>query len=62
MLLTQSCEVSGYLMFHNDAQTWTALFQAISSHQQPSACLTKGSRSDFPGVDHEGRQACSVTQ
>ena len=26
----------------NDALRWTALFQAFSSHQQPSAQLTKG--------------------
>ena len=25
-----------------DAQSWTALFRAFSSHQQPSAYLTKG--------------------
>ena len=25
-----------------DAQSWTPLFRAISSHQQPSAYLTKG--------------------
>ena len=24
------------------------------------SCQWSGSRSDFPGVDHEGRQACSV--
>ena len=41
------------------AQSWTALFRAFSSHRQPSASLSaSGSRYDFPGVDHEGRQTC----
>ena len=57
-----------------NAQSWTALFRAFSSHRQPSASLTKlfpswtrllaelpsGSRYDFPGVDHEGRQTCRL--
>ena len=40
-----------------DTQSWTAQFRAFSSHQQPSAYLTKGISqrplvltSDFPGV------------
>ena len=43
-----------------NALSWTALFRAFSSHRQPSASLksltARGSRYDFPGVDHEGRQ------
>ena len=41
------------------AQSWTALFRAFSSHRQPvmiSSVARSGSRNNFPGVDHEGRQ------
>ena len=46
-------KIFGEIIFQ-DAQSWTALFRAFSSHRQPSASLTKL----FPSW--AGRQTCRL--
>ena len=47
-----------------DVQSWTALFRAFSSHQQPSAYLTKGITQLNKPLGRTGQtlMACTVTE